>query len=204
MYVYANKNIKGNYATFDKKLDKDLYDNIGTTYSHYLSGWWIELNSVQLRIHEEYPNASVQEVLEMKLKDKPVVDKLVEAKNNKLREIRAYDQSKEVNGFVVNNSITTWLSVQERLNYKQSVEAAKLLGEKTLDFLIEGTPFSITTEQAEYMLAMIQRYADKCFIVTEQHKANVNAMTLVEQIESYDHKEGYPEMLKFELPCEED
>lgn len=204
MYVYANKNIKGNYAIFDKKLDKNLYNNIGTTYAHYQSGWWVELNDVQLRIHEEYPNASVQEVLEMKLKDKPVVDKFAEAKNNKLREIQAYDQSKEVNGFVVNNIITTWLTVQERLNYKQSVEAAKLLGEETLDFLIEGMPFNISIEQAEYMLAMIQRYADKCFIVTEQHKANVNAMTLVEQIESYDHKEGYPEMLKFELPCEED
>lgn len=199
MYVYVNKNIKGNYTTFDKKLDKDLYNNIGTTYAHYQCGWWVELNDIQLRIHEEYPNASIQEVLEMKLKDKPVIDKLAEAKNNKLREINMYDQSKDVNGFVVNGSIITWLSVQKRLNYKQSVEAAKLLGEKTLDFLIEDIPFSITTEQAEYMLAMIQRYADKCFIVTEQHKANVNAMTLVEQIESYDYKEGYPEMLKFDL-----
>lgn len=199
MYVYANKSIKGNYATFDKKLDKDLYNNIGTTYAHYQCGWWVELNDVQLRIHEEYPNASVQEVLEMKLKDKHIVDKFAEAKNNKLREIQAYDQSKEVNGFIVNDSIVTWLSVQERLNYKQSVEAAKLLGETTLDFLIEGMPFNVSVEQAEYILAMIQRYADRCFIVTAQHKAAVNDMTSIEEVKTYDFKYGYPEMLKFNL-----
>lgn len=199
MVTYVNKNAKGNYITLDKELDSVLYNNIGYSYEHYLNGWWVKLNQEQIDFHTKNPNASVQEVLEMKLKDEPIVDELVEAKNNKLREIKSYDQSNAVNGFIVNDSIVTWLKVQERLNYKQSVESAKLLGEESLEFLIEGMPFNISIEQAEYMLAMIQRYADKCFIVTEQHKANVNAMTLVEQIEAYDHKEGYPEMLKFEL-----
>lgn len=199
MITYIKKNINGNYVTLDNELDSALHNDIGTTYEHYLNNWWVRLSDEQVKFHKDNPNASIEEVINMELKIVPVVDPLISAKNKVLSEIRRYDISDKVNNFIINNVINAWFSVQERLNYKQSVEAAKLLGEESLDFLVNGMPFSVTVVQAEYMLAQIQRYADKCYIVTEQHKANVNGLTTVEEVENYDYTQGYPEMLKFEL-----
>lgn len=199
MVTYINKNVPGTYVVMAEELDGKLYNNVGLTYEEYLCGWWILLSEEQVKFHEAYPQASVKEVLDMELDVKPAVDELVEAKNRKLSDIQEYDQGDNVNAFMLNGVIKAWFSVQERLNYKQSVEAAKLLGEETLDFLVNGMPFSVGVTQAEYMLAQIQRYADKCYMVTQQHIANVNALSSVEEVEYYDYTQGYPTMLSFEL-----
>lgn len=183
----------------ENELDKTLHNDVGTTYEAYLNNWWVLLNKEQVKFHELNPDASIEEVINMELKAVPSIDPLVEAKNKVIGDIIHYDRSDNVNSFILNGAIKAWFSVQERLNYKQSVEAAKLLGEETLDFLVNGMPFSVTVVQAEYMLAQIQRYADKCYMVTEQHKANVNALTTVEEVNAYDYMQGYPKMLKFEL-----
>lgn len=199
MITYIKKNINGNYVTLDNELDSALHNDIGTTYEHYLNNWWVKLSDAQVKFHEDNPNASIEEVIKMELRPIPQVDELIETKNRKLSQIVNYDRSNKVNNFIINESINAWFTVQERLNYKQSVEAAKLLGEETLDFLVNGVPFTVNVLEAEYMLAQIQRYADKCYMVTEQHKANVNALTTVEEVENYDYTQGYPEMIKFEL-----
>lgn len=199
MVTYIKKNIPDNYVIMENELDKTLHNNVGTTYEAYLNNWWVLLNEEQVKFHELNPDASIEEVINMELKVVVSPDPLIEAKNKVLSDIKQYDTSDSVNSFIINDVIKAWFSVQERLNYKQSVEAAKLLGEEILDFLVNGIPFSISVINAEYMLAQIQRYADKCYMVTEQHKANVNALTTVEEVESYDYTQGYPEMLKFEL-----
>lgn len=199
MVTYIKKNINGNYVTLDSELDSALHNDIGTTYEHYLNNWWVKLTKAQVKFHQDNPTASIEEVINMELKVIPTPDPLVEAKKLIIGKIIKYNKSSDVDNFILNDVINSWFSVQERLNYKQSVEAAKLLGEETLDFLVNGMPFSVTVAQAEYMLAQIQRYADKCYLVTEQHKVNVNALTTVEEVENYDYTQCYPEMLKFEL-----
>ena len=199
MVTYIKKNIPSNYITLEKELDKSLHNDVGVTYEAYLNNWWVLLSAEQVKFHEDNPNASIEEVIKMELNLVPQVDELVEAKKQKLTQIINYDRSYKVNNFIINESINAWFTVQERLNYKQSVEAAKLLGEETLDFLVNGMPFTISVTNAEYMLAQIQRYADKCYMVTEQHKANVDALTTVEEVNIYNYTQGYPEMLKFVL-----
>lgn len=185
MVTYVNKNIPGNYVVMEKELDSALHNNVGNSYDHYLAGWWVLLSDGQLKFRELNPNASVEEVINMTMKVVPVPDPLVESKNSVLGKIKAYNTSDKVDNFTINGVVNAWFSVQERLNYKQSVEAAKLLGEEVLDFLVNGMPFSVSVANAEYMLAQIQRYADKCFMVTEKHKANVNALTSVEEVNAY-------------------
>lgn len=199
MITYIKKNIPGKYVTMETELDNTLHTDIGSTYEQYLNNWWVLLSDEQVKFHEVNPDASVKEVINMELVEKHEVDLLVEAKNKVLNKIQEYDQSNAVNNFILNGQINAWFTPAERNNYKASVDAAKLLGETTLDFLINDMPFTITVEGAEYVLAQIQRYADKCFIVTAQHKANVNSLTAVEEVELYDYTTGYPEMLKFEL-----
>lgn len=200
MIVYIKKSCPKKFVVLDQELDNNLYSDIGITFTDYELGCWVKLSNEQVKFYEKHPDASVEEVWSLTLQEDPSINKTLNSvKEDAIKTIELYDLSTSVNGFILNNTIRTWFTVEQRLNYKQSVEAAKLLGEDSLDFLVEGMPFTVSVTNAEYMLAQIQRYADKCFIVTAQHKANINNMTSIEEIEAYDYTIGYPEMLKFEL-----
>ena len=116
-----------------------------------------------------------------------------------LRNIEYYDRSTNVNGFAINGSITAWFTPTERSNYKQSVEAAKLMGIDTLTFYVGDNMLTVATTKAELMLAAIQLYADQCYIVTKQHKLAVDKLETVEEVDSYNYRDGYPEKLNFDL-----
>ena len=47
------------------------------------------------------------------------------------------------------------------------------------------------------MLSSLELYALNCYNVTAQHKSSVEAMETVEELESYDYTEVYPEKLVF-------
>jgi len=47
------------------------------------------------------------------------------------------------------------------------------------------------------MLIALEVYAGDALNVTESHKAAVNALTTIEEIDSYDYMTGYPEKLVF-------
>lgn len=198
-YTYVKKSIPGNYVTLDELLDNRSYNNIGNSYYHYCNNWWVALTEDQCKFHLDNPSASVKEVLEMKLEIIPDADPLIEAKNKLLKDIQDYDISSDVNNFVVNGNINLWFTVQERLNYKQSVEAAKILGEEDVEFLIGNQEFMVPTQMAEKMLAQIQRYADKCYITTSRHIQNANNLKTLEEVNSYNYKINYPKMLEFNL-----
>lgn len=195
MYVYIKNNLSSKYLEIERLLDEDAY-NVGTTYEDYLKGNWVLLSNEQAKFHEEHPEASVKEVFEMQLVQ-PYVRTIEDAKRAKIAEIDMYDNSESVNSFNINNAISAWLTVQERLNYKQSVEAAKLIGLEQLAFYIGDTMLTVTPQQAEYMLASIQLYADACFIVTKQHKLAVESLDNIEDVDNYDYTVGYPEKLNF-------
>lgn len=198
MVTYIKKDIKGAYYEVAEALSNELYDNLGSTYQDYLSNKWVMLNDEQLAFKQEHPHASVKEVFEMVLK--PEQERTIaDAKQSKINEILDYDISENVNSFIVNETITTWFTVEERLNYKQSIEAAKLMSIEKLSFFIGDIKFDIVPELAEQMLAMIQLYADQCFIVTKQHKLNVQALETIEEVDNYDFRSGYPEQLRFDL-----
>ena len=101
--------------------------------------------------------------------------------------------------FTINGVLTAWFTPAERSNYKSSIEAAKLLGQNTLAFFVEDTLLQVPTNDAEYMLAQIQLYADRCFLVTKNHKVNVMNLETIEEVEKYDYKINYPEKINFNL-----
>lgn len=202
-YTYVKYNIPGFYIEFPKKLKEEEFDNLGTTYEDFLDNKWVLLSEEQLKFHEENPYVSVKEVLNMELEEIPTLVKpektLYSAKVEVVNAINSYDSSEEVNQFTINGETTAWFTPQERANYKNSVDSAKILGVDTLSLFIENTLFEVSTKQAEEILAYIQLYADKCFMVTQQHKINVMALETIEEVEAYDYKSGYPEKLNFNL-----
>ncbi|WP_454895310.1 hypothetical protein [Alloprevotella tannerae] len=122
-------------------------------------------------------------------------ERLRNAKEAKMREIEAYAQSDNVNILYFNNT-PTWLDKETRANYKLSLDAAELLKEKEITFVVEGNVVKLPIEKARMILAKVQRYADDTFIVSSRHKLEVSKMDKVEDVESFDITADYPEPLK--------
>lgn len=199
MYTYVKRNIPRHYVTLENKLNPDLYSNIGSTYQDYLYNKYVLLTDEQVAFHNEYPEATVEEVFNLAINDNSEPARTLEiAKKEMLQKIDSHDASDEVNGFLI-NGIKAWFTVQERNNYKASIDSAKLLGIESLSFFIGDHLLTITPEMAEHMLAAIQLYADQCFIVTKQHKLKVESLESIEEVDLYDYYAGYPKMLEFEL-----
>lgn len=199
MKTYIRKNIKGYYIEVPEEIDAEYWEGkIGSTYEDFLYNKWILLSAEQVAFHEEYPNASVKEVIEMQMTPRT----LAQAKSEKVAQIEIYNDSDAVNEFSVVKdgvTVTDWLTPEKRSNYRNSIDAAKLVGLESLSLFVGGMPVTLSTQSAEMMLAQIQLYADQCFIVTETHKAAVNALDTIEAVDGYDYETGYPEKLTFNL-----
>ena len=193
---------KQNYGTQYFTIEYQLLEvngyYVGTTYEDYLNGAYVELTDEQAEFHKKYPTATIEQVLNLEVPEEPKRT-IEEAKSEMLRQITYYDNSTMVNGFTINGSITAWFTPTERNNYSQSVSAAKLMGIDTLSFFVNNTELTVSTANAEMMLAAIQLYADKCYIVTMQHKLAVNALETIEEVDNYNYRQGYPERLNFDL-----
>ena len=122
-------------------------------------------------------------------------ERLRNAKEAKIREIEAYAQSDNVNILYFNNT-PTWLDKETRANYSLSLDAAELLKEKEITFVVEGNVVKLPIEKARMILAKIQRYADDTFIVSSRHKLEVAKLNKIEDVESFDVTVGYPNPLK--------
>lgn len=122
-------------------------------------------------------------------------ERLRNAKEAKMREIEVYAQSDNVNILYFNNT-PTWLDKETRANYKLSLDAAELLKEKEITFVVESNVVKLPIEKARMILAKVQRYADDTFIVSSRHKLEVSKMDKVEEVEAFDITADYPEPLK--------
>lgn len=198
-YTYIKLDISGYYIDFDETFNPNLYNNLGETYQDFLDNKWVLLSNEQVSFHEEHPEASVKEVWDMQLT--PVPERTLEdAKREMLDRIDEYDSSSNVNSFTINDIIEGWFTPDERSNYRSSIDAAKLLGVETLSFFIDETMLEVTPTQAEFMLAQIQLYADQCYIVTKQHKIEVENMETIEEVDNFNYMEGYPAKINFDYP----
>lgn len=172
---------------------------IGTTFEEYENGGYVLLSDEQVAFHAAHPDASQMEVWNMQLLPVPVRT-VEQAVQEKLMQIDMYDRSDAVNTFYV-NSVPAWLTPDVRANYRSSIESAELLGESNITFIIAGIAATSALQDARVMLAKIQRYADRCTLVTETHKATVSGLlsTTVEEVDAYDYTAGYPDKEVFDL-----
>lgn len=123
-------------------------------------------------------------------------EKLNIAKQNKLYEIEQYDNSPSVNSFTLNGK-ERWLKNDLRRSLSYSTNILKEDGEKTVDIWFDTECETMNIDNALYMLKTLEVYAKQTNNVTHQHKAEVIALTSIEEVESYDITKGYPEKLVF-------
>lgn len=125
-------------------------------------------------------------------------EKLEQAKVEKIAEITAYDTSSSVNGFIL-NGLLVWLDKATRVGLMNSTTIAKAAGQETTTLWLGGIKLVVDCDKAIQLLSALEMYALECFNVTASHKAAVNELTTIEEVEVYDYKAGYPKMLEMSV-----
>lgn len=125
-------------------------------------------------------------------------EKLEQAKADKIAEITAYDTSDKVNGFML-NGLLVWLDKATRVGLMNSTTIAKAAGQQTTTLWLKGIKLVVDCDKAIQLLSALEMYALECFNVTASHKAAVNELTTIEEVEAYDYKTGYPKMLEMNV-----
>ena len=122
--------------------------------------------------------------------------KLEQAKVNKIAEIEQYDHSPSVNSFTLNGK-RRWLKNDLRRSLSYSTNILKEDGEKTVDIWFDTECETMNIDNALYMLKELEVYAKQTNNVTHHHKAEVMALTSIEEVETYDITKDYTEKLVF-------
>lgn len=198
MYVYIKLSIPKRFVSFEEPLSEEEYNNIGSTWQDYLDNKWVPLSDEQVAYHESHPQAGVKEVWDMAPAPPvpPAPRTLDDAKGEMITKIIDYDQSEAVNSFTIGN-MTMWLTVEEREQIATQISANETVGRTEMTRWFNGTAFTFTLTQWKQMLVVLEVYAGDALNVTESHKAAVNALTTIEEVDSYDYTTGYPEKLSF-------
>lgn len=127
----------------------------------------------------------------------PTPEELLQrAKDSKIAEIEAYDASDAVNSFTINGQ-PMWLTREDRTQIDESINAYEAQGASTMTKYFGGVAYTFPLTAWKQMLNALIVYASEALNVTESHKAAVNALTTVEDVEAYDFTANYPTKLSF-------
>lgn len=124
---------------------------------------------------------------------KRILDK---EKNKKIENIKDYDKSDSVNSFIINGK-SAWLDKPTRVGLVNSLNMEKAAGREMSVLYLNGEKIDISVDDALQLLVVLELYAKECYVVTEQHIANVRKMNDIGRIHNYRFDVGYPEKPKF-------
>lgn len=178
----------------DYTCDPDIVANLGETWGDYLEGKYVLLNEEQTAFLDSYPTATPQEAWNMEVSPLATASEILSLVNS----INDYDASEEVNTFYVNDE-TVWFSKETRTSLNNSLTIEKEVGKDTTVLWVNNTPYTMTVDEAKKMLSDIELYAIECYNNTQKNIAEAKALTLKEEIASFDITKGYPEKLNFNL-----
>jgi hypothetical protein len=131
------------------------------------------------------------------IEPEPTPEQLLQrAKASKIAELEAYDASEEVNSFEVKGK-TMWLDAQTRQQLRISLDAMQQAGRENVTKWFDGEKYAYPIDVWYYMLGLVEVYASDALNVTESHKAAINALDDIEDVEAYDYTVGYPDKLSF-------
>lgn len=112
--------------------------------------------------------------------------------------IEKYDASSSVNSFLL-NGMDVWLDKATRVGLMNSTTISKASGQETTTLWLGGLKFVMDCDKAIQLLSALEMYALKCFNVTASHKATVEKLKTIEEVEAYNYKTGYPKILEISV-----
>ena len=123
----------------------------------------------------------------------PKKSELDKYKDRLIEEITNYDKSDNVNTFYYKGE-QAWLDKTTRIGLVNSTTLLKNSGEETAPLWLNNKLFTLPCDEILSLLNKLELYTIKCTNVTNQHKANVLALT---SIQDYDYTVDYPLKLQF-------
>lgn len=128
----------------------------------------------------------------------PTEEELLDfAKDNKQNDITEYDNSANVNSFIIGGE-PMWLNFDQRSRLKASLEAIEAAGGEEMTKTFAGKEYTFTTSQWKVMINAVENYAGVCSNVTEGHRDAVDALNSIDAVEAYDYTVGYPQKINFD------
>ena len=156
---------------------------------------------VELSTQRRAARIRINEIdIELKRLDgiEPTAEELLSiAKGKKQNDITEYDNSANVNSFIL-GGLPMWLGWELRARLKDSLAAAEARGDETMTKPFGGIDYTFPIAQWQQMLVAVENYASASQVVTEGHRAAVNALTTVKKVQAYDNTVGYPEKVNFD------
>lgn len=126
----------------------------------------------------------------------PTPEELLQrAKAEKIAELEEYDAN-EVNSFSVNGK-DMWLDHDVRQQLRISLDALSQAGRETVTKWFDGQAYAFPTVVWFQMLTAVEVYASDALNVTEGHRAAIESLLTVEEVEDYDFRQNYPSKLVF-------
>lgn len=119
------------------------------------------------------------------------------AKSRKQNDITEYDNSANVNSFIIGGE-PMWLNFELRSRLKASLEAIEAAGGDSMTKSFGGKDYTFTVAQWRSMVNAVENYAGVCQTITEEHRVAVNELDSVEDVETYDYTTGYPQKINFD------
>ena len=216
-YTYITKKNRLTYIGLNDLLDPSSND-IGNSYLDFLAGKWVLLSEDQVQFKEEHPDATIREVLDMKIAEKepePSQAEVIEAevfnraKDRKLDEIRAQDYKSNKffisiisEGKEVANS-EFWMDKDLRNSLLNvTLPALQQNGDTTTKLwsnTIPPTSIEVPIDWALNCIPVVEIYAKKTYDMMQGNIAKVYAAKTVDEINSIDVESGYPPYITFEL-----
>ena len=211
-YTYITKENKLTYIGLNDLLDPSSND-IGESYLDFLAGKWVLLSEEQVLFKEEHPDATVEEVFNMKLVEKVdediAVNELTRAKSDKLEAI--YQQDAQSNKFFISvisegkevaNS-EFWMDKDLRNSLLNvTLPALQQNGDTTTRLwsnTIPPTSIEVPIDWALNCIPIVEVYAKKTYDLMQGNIAKVYEAQSVDEINSIDVESGYPPYVTFEL-----
>lgn len=158
------------------------------------SGLYIEIDGKQVLnpTHEQMLEAGWQVY-----DDTPSEEELLQlAIDRKIAEIDAYNSSSAIDSFSV-GGVDMWIDFEERQRLHTSVKCYRSMGHSTMVKWFNGLKFEFPLDVWEQMLNALGVYASEALNTTEKHKMAVRTLKSVEEVEAYDHTQGYPKKCAF-------
>ena len=172
-------------------------------YNATTKEWYTEGNSLTRRVNGALFSGipSVEQLTQWGfvewIEPAPTPAQLLErAKASKIAEIEAYDQSDAVDSFTINGQ-SIWLTVEERQQIATQISANEAVGRDNMTRWFGGHSFTFPLATWKQMLVALEVYAGDAINVTEAHKAAIEALATIEDVEAYDFTANYPTKLSF-------
>lgn len=121
-------------------------------------------------------------------------DKLKEAIEAKVAEIKEYDNSEAVNSFSL-NGMSAWINREDRIGTRRAIELDVANGLTESEIWLNGLKMVVNSQLALKLLDAVGHYAYQAYNVTQTHLFNVKGLKSVEEVEKYDYTTNYPPKL---------